>query len=318
MSAAPDLTVVVATRDRRERLARLLGALEEQTLPPERFEVVVVDDGSADGTAEWLDERATKAALSLRVVRRDRPAGPAVARNQGWREARGGLVAFTDDDCEPAPRWLERLLVASGEREGHLLQGRTEPIPRERERIGIHSRTIVSDTLGPWFQTCNVAYPREVLERLGGFDERFPSPGAEDSDLAWRAIEAGAPASYVPDALVHHAVNELGAIGHLRVALRWTDASWVFGRHAGLRRELHHRVFWKPSHEKALLALLGLGLARRFPPALVLALPYYREARGRLAPLGGSRRDVPYLFVHDLVETAGAARGALRYRVPIL
>ncbi|HKG36836.1 MAG TPA: glycosyltransferase [Solirubrobacterales bacterium] len=318
MSTVPDLSVVVATRDRRERLACLLGALQEQTLPPERFEVIVVDDGSCDGTGQWLAGRLGRGSLCLRVIRRERPAGPAVARNEGWRDARGALVAFTDDDCEPAPRWLERLLVASADREGHLLQGRTEPIPRERERIGIHSRTIASDTLGPWFQTCNVAYPREVLERLGGFDESFPSPGAEDTDLAWRAIEAGAPASYVPDALVHHAVNQLGALGQLRVALRWTDASWVFGRHAGLRRELHRGIFWKPSHERALLALLGLGLARRSPAALVLLLPYYREARGRLAPLGGSRRDVPYLFVHDLVETAGAARGALRYGVPVV
>jgi glycosyltransferase involved in cell wall biosynthesis len=317
VSAGPEISVVVPAHDRRERVALLLDALREQTLAPSQFEVIVVDDGSSDGTSELLDE-AAGGDLPLRSIRRPAAAGPAVARNEGWRAARAALVAFTDDDCEPAPRWLERLLEAAAERPGHLLQGRTEPNPREAAANGPFSRTIASTSLGPWFQTCNVAYPRDLLAHLGGFDERYPSPGAEDTDLAWRAIEAGAPASYVHDALVHHAVNDLGPLGQLQVALRWTDAVWIFRRHPGLRRELHAGIFRKPSHPKALLALAGLALCRRLPLALLAMLPYYREARGRLNAVGGSRRDVPYLFLHDLVETTGAVRGAVRYRVPVL
>jgi GT2 family glycosyltransferase len=314
---APDVSVVVAAHDRRDRLALLLGALGEQTLAPSRFEVIVVDDGSTDGTWEWLQRREGEGELRLRALRRPVAAGPAVARNEGWRAAEGALVAFTDDDCEPAPRWLERLLEAAAERPAHVLQGRTEPNPREAGATGVHSRTIASRSLGPWFQACNVAYPRDLLARLGGFDERYPSPGGEDTDLAWRAIEAGASPFYVPEALVHHAVEDLGPRGKLRVALRWTDAAWIYRRHPALRGELHLGLFWKPSHAKALLALAGLVLSRRFPPALILLLPYYREARGRLNELGGSRRDVPFLFLHDLVETAGALRGAARYGVPV-
>jgi glycosyltransferase involved in cell wall biosynthesis len=315
--SAPEISVVVATRDRRRRLGMLLDALREQTLSPSRFEVIVVDDGADDGTREEL-ERRMGGEMRLRAIHRKAASGPAVARNEGWRAAEGQIVAFTDDDCEPTPRWLERLVGAARERPGNVLQGPTEPIARERAQVGLYTRTIVNRTLGPWYQTCNVAYPRELLERLGGFDEGYPSPTAEDTDLAWRAIEAGAPVSFVHGALVHHAVNHLGPAGLLRVARRWGDAVWVFRRHPSLRGQLHRGLFWKPSHAKVLLAIAGLSLARRFPPALILLLPYYREARGRLNELGGSRRDVPYLFVHDLLETAGVARGAVRYRVPVI
>jgi glycosyltransferase involved in cell wall biosynthesis len=314
---APEISVVVATRDRRPRLELLLDALAEQTLAPSRFEVIVVDDGSRDGTREEL-KRRMGGEMRLRAIHRKAASGPAVARNEGWRAAEGQIVAFTDDDCEPSPRWLERLLGAAGERPGNVLQGPTEANPREVADLGLYSRTIVNRTLGPWYQTCNVAYPRELLEHLGGFDEAYPSPSAEDTDLAWRATEAGAPVSFVQGALVHHAVNDLGPGGMLRVARRWGDAVWVFRRHPALRRNLFRGIFWKPSHAKVLLAIAGLAFARRFPPALILLLPYYREARGRLNERGGSRRDVPYLFLHDLLETAGVARGAVRYRVPVI
>jgi GT2 family glycosyltransferase len=318
VSAAPDISVVVATRDRRERLAALLDSLAAQTFPSERFEVVVVDDASRDSTPDLLAARQRSGELRLRSLRRDAAGGPAVARNRGWRAARGSLIAFTDDDCEAQPGWLEELCEAARKAPGTVLQGRTEPIGRERDRIGIFTRTIEVAQRGPWFETCNIAYPRSVLERLGGFDEGFPpSPGGEDTDLAWRALEAGAPIAYVPEAVVGHAVNDLGPVGKLRVALRWSDTAWIFGRHPALRRQFHWGVFWKPSHAKLLLAVAGLLLARRFPPALLLGLPYYREAVGRCNEAGTSRTGVPYIALHDAVETFAAVRGGLRYRVPV-
>ena len=105
-TAIPEISVVVSTRDREQRLRALLGALSRQTLEPDRFEVIVVDNGSEDGTARALDALAGDCRYPLTVVRRSRGDGPAPARNEGWRSARAPLVAFTDDDCEPAPGWL--------------------------------------------------------------------------------------------------------------------------------------------------------------------------------------------------------------------
>ena len=130
-----------------------------------------------------------------------------------------------------------------------------------------------------WFEACNVAYPRALLERLGGFDEAFGF-GGEDTDLAYRAIESGASPRFVDGARVWHAVIPRGLRGALRDATRWNDLAAVLARHPGLRRALHHRVFWLPSHERWLLALGGAALAtlarRRRARALGLAaiLPY--------------------------------------------
>ncbi|MEA2352273.1 MAG: mycofactocin glycosyltransferase, partial [Thermoleophilaceae bacterium] len=91
---------MVPTRDRAERLPVLLEALAAQTLARDRYEVVAVDDGSADDTP-----RVLAAADVDRVVRHERSRGPAAARNSGWRAASAPLVAFTDDDCRPEPGW---------------------------------------------------------------------------------------------------------------------------------------------------------------------------------------------------------------------
>jgi cellulose synthase/poly-beta-1,6-N-acetylglucosamine synthase-like glycosyltransferase len=159
-------------------------------------------------------------------------------------------------------------------------------------------------------------YPRAVLERLDGFDaDNFPVAG-EDTDLAYRAHEDGARLVFVPDALVHHAVNELGPAGKLRVAARWTELPALVGRHPELREraKLHHRVFWKPDHEQLLLALAALALPRRFwPIKLALAYPYARALLHR-----GGVKHALYWAAHDAVEVVALARGSVRHRALLL
>src|SRR5204863_8516418 len=176
--------------------------------------------------------------LRLTVLGQTAPAGPATARDVGWRAALGELVAFTDDDCVPDADWLLAGLDAARANPGAIVQGHTEPAPWERQRAGAFSRTIEVRALDPAFQTCNVFYPREILERVGGFDvEAFGrSPGGEDSDLAWRAIGSGAGATFAGEARVYHAVNDLGPLGKLRVAARWTTPMLAYVRHRELRR----------------------------------------------------------------------------------
>ena len=305
---------MVATRDRDARLGELLASLRAQTLPPDRFEVVVVDDGSVDGTAALLAARP-----DVRVVPRDVGRGPAAARNDGWRVTRAPLVAFTDDDCVAAPGWLAALVAASAGAPGAVVQGRTAPREDERDRLGPFSRSLWVEG-GPYYQTCNIAYPRSLLERLGGFDAgAFPFVG-EDTDLAWRAIEAGASIAYAPEAVVNHAVVVLGPVGALRFAFRWSDSIRLFARHPALRGpHLTKRVFWKGSHYLLARALLTLLLPRRlWPLAAWLWLPYALHVveRGRVE--GGGLALAPWFALHDLVEMAAVARGALRYRVPVL
>jgi GT2 family glycosyltransferase len=319
MTAVPDVSVVVPTRDRSARLAAALEALRGQTIDAERFEIVVVDDGSSDGTRELLGRLPADRHPGLRAIRLSGN-GPAAARNAGWRAARAPLVAFTDDDCEPTPTWLEAILRAASESRGAIVQGRTTPIPRESQLLSRpFARTRRIEGPSPWFATCNIAYPRELLERLEGFDELFPEALGEDTDLGWRALEMGAQVEFAPGAVVHHAVEDLGAAGYLRHALRGADAVYAFRRHPGLRaRTLRFGIFRNPSLARLALALAGLLLARRGRIAALLVLPYGRNLLGRALASHGGPLLVPYLVAYDLALAYTSVRGSVKHRTLVL
>jgi glycosyltransferase involved in cell wall biosynthesis len=311
--APPKVSVVVATHNRAGRLAALIDSLRAQTLAPEDFEVIVVDDASSDRTPEVLEAAERSRAVRLRHIRRDVAGGPALARNEGWRAARAPLVAFTDDDCVVSPRWLEAGLEASATE--RVVQGRTDPHPAEVHRLSPFARTVEIHQAGPMYETCNIFYPRAVLERLDGFDGRgFPVCG-EDADLAWRAKELGAAIDFEPEAQVFHEVKVEGPLAMLRHVRRWEGGIPLYVRHPDLRAKLHRGLFWSPTHEYLLRFLVAVPLLRRMPTlAALLAAPYVtrlvaRRSRGLFAP---------YLLLIDLVEVYAVIRGALKNRVLVI
>jgi glycosyltransferase involved in cell wall biosynthesis len=323
----PDLSVVVATRNRAQRLRALLRSLSAQTIEPAAFEAIVVDDASLDETASVLADACATSPFGVRAIRRSQVGGPGRARNDGWREARGGIVAFIDDDCIATPGWLEAGLASYREDPGVFVQGRTTPIPEEQPRLGLFSYTITVEHLGPHFETCNIFYPRDLLERHGGFDtEAFPR-GGEDCDLAWRVIESGVRPRFAPEATVYHAVHELGPIGQLRRAAHWSDTMLVFARHPGMReaflqpdRWLNKEMFWQPQHRFLAFAMAGLLLPGRLRwLRATIMLPYFRNLiRHRLPDMGVSPWLAPYVFLLDLVEMGAVIRGALRFRTLVI
>jgi GT2 family glycosyltransferase len=312
--SAPEVSVVVPSHGRPARLARLLDALATQTLGRERFEVVLVHDYAAD-VAHPLAPR------QLRIAPRER--GPARQRNLGWRAARAELVAFTDDDCRPDPAWLERLLAVAREHPGAIVQGATAPDPEELGALaGPYARTISVDPPGRFAQTCNILYPRAVLEAVGGFDERLPAAAGEDTDLALRARASGAAYVGAPGARVFHAVESYGLAGAVRLAFKWRHLAYVVRRHPEVRGWLTLRVFWREAHLRLCLALAGAALARRHPLAAALCLHYLRERLGVRGTGPRARlqaaRELPGRAVVDLAEIATMAWGSARYRTFVL
>jgi GT2 family glycosyltransferase len=318
---APEVSVVVAAHQRPARLARLLESLADQSLAPERFEVIVVDDGSAPAVAGVISHHQRCGQLHLRTVRNERPLGPARARNAGWRLAVAPLIAFTDDDCRASPGWLEAAARAAAAEPDAIMQGPTRPDP-EDPPAGILSRTQHIETLGPQFQTCNIFYPRTVLEILGGFDERYPLPAGEDTDLAWRAIAAGCPPRFLADAVIFHAVEPLGVRGRLRVAARARGAVRVYRDHPGARVMLHRGVFWTVWHYLLLRAMLLILLPVPSSLRRVVLLRYLRDLVGRARGEGAGVTQipwaVPFLLLHDGVETAGLVAESLRQRTLVI
>jgi glycosyltransferase involved in cell wall biosynthesis len=321
------VTVVAATYNRAERLAALLDALRAQTFRD--FDVVIVDDASADETIGVLAEARARGDLALTVLRHETGRGPAVARNAGWRAASAPVIAFTDDDCRPSPGWLAAgvaamAATANGTREA-IVQGLTEPDPLEADRLGPFTRSLNVRELDHWYATANMFYSRATLERLGGFDETtFSRPGGEDTDLAWRAIGDGVPTAFSPEARVWHAVHELGPVKRLRFATRWDETMAVFGRYPELRRQtLIRGLFWKESHYHLARTIAGLLLPGRLRLvgayfAWRYALLLWRRAHWHGDGKGGGPLLVPYYLAENIIELATAARGAARYRTPVL
>ena len=318
----PEVSVVVATRDRASRLLSLIDSLRNQTLAPDRFEVIVVDDGSSDGTPELVAAERDRCDFALQVLAHTGGGGPGAVRNTGLRAARGRLVAFTDDDCEADPAWLDAYAGAWDGDPLRLFQGSTTPIERERALQGVMTYTYDIRELDVNFPCCNMAYPRALLDRLGGFDAAaFPRTG-EDCDLAWRAIDAGATVDFVLEARVRHAVVQMDARSMLRRAWRWGDAMPAFARHPELRqRRLIHRFFFNWSHWYLLRLVVALALPRRralWPLKLWLAHRYFQDRRWAPGADRPSADALAWNLVVDSVETVAVTRGALRHGTVVL
>jgi GT2 family glycosyltransferase len=314
-------SVVVASHARHLRLRWLVNALEEQTFA-DGWEVVVVHDYDADTAARVLDDHPLRAAGRLRDIAIEPGTGsPARQRNLGWRAARGELVAFTDDDCRPEPAWLERLVAAARAAPGDVVQGTTRPEPFEQLIFRApHVRTMEIEPVGPYAQTCNILYPRGLLERLDGFDERAIT--GEDVGLSLRARAAGATIVAAPGAVVNHAVEAHTLPGIVRQNLKWRHLAYLAKRHPEMRREFPLGIFWDDQHLWGTLALAGLAGATARRPLAVLAAPYALQALRRRGPRPHgvlvALVELPGQLVRQFAEVLGLAVGSVRHRTLVL
>jgi GT2 family glycosyltransferase len=242
MSGQPTFSVVVPTRDRPVQLERCAGALAALDYPPERVEVVVVDDGSRTAP------RAGVSALGDRVrLVSQHPSGPASARNRGAAEACGAYLVFTDDDCAPAADWLSALERRLEGSPGATIAGRA--VNALSANPYATASQLLVDYLYVYFNadgdraafltSNNIAVAAEVFREIGGFDESFRLAGAEDRELCHRLRARGHPVVYAPEAVVHHA--------HPLTLRRFVGQHFRYGRGAArYRRVLGGRARTEP------------------------------------------------------------------------
>jgi hypothetical protein len=191
------VSVLVAARDAERTIGALLDGLAAQT--HEAVEVVVVDDGSHDGTASVARSHGAE------VIALPAPVGAYAARNRALAVARGSIVATTDADCVPAPEWLAGLLAAleDADAAGGAMRVTLPPDPPVAALVDAARRLDQGQFLAEGFLAfANFACRRELIDRVGPFNERLRSNG--DREWCLRAAALGAKLVHAPDAVVEH------------------------------------------------------------------------------------------------------------------
>lgn len=292
----PSLTVAICTKDRLDNLARCLKSLLKLQAPEEspQFEVLVVDNAPSD-------ERTKELVATLPTVRytREPKAGLDFARNRALQEATGEIIAYLDDDVTVDRRWLDGLREAWAENpdaggftglvlpyelatEAQILFEQRGGFRRGFEKIR-HGQILVDNPVYPcgagiFGAGCNMAFRREVLLKLGGFDEALdtgaPLPGGGDLDIFYRVIRAGYPLVYEPQYLVFHQ--------HRRELAKLRRQYWTWG--LGFMAFVVKSYQQDPSQRAKLRSLVGWWFKDQFqqlwesltghhslPPGMILA-----------------------------------------------
>lgn len=197
------VSIIVPTFNSARTIGECVDALLKQNYPADKYEIIIVDDGSNDNTAEILKS------FNIRYHRQDNK-GPATARNKGVEMAEGEIVAFTDADCIPDSNWISEIVLPLESPEIVGVKGayRTTQTSlwvrfaqaefNERYRILSHHKYI------DMVSTYSAAYKKSVFLLMGGFDVSFPFPNHEDTDLSYRMAQRGYKMVFNPKAVVAH------------------------------------------------------------------------------------------------------------------
>ncbi len=198
-------SIIIPTYNRLSQLQATLESVYNQTIND--FEVIVVDDGSSDGTSEFLNTVLRK---NFNVIHQTNK-GPASARNSGIKIAKGELLAFTDDDCIVPNDWLARFESIFNNTNADVVAGFVQNA--SRSVFSAISQYIINYSVAylykmhtntSFFTSNNIAYRKQVIMDAGGFDERFKNAGGEERLLNFKIILNGKKIFFDPELKVKH------------------------------------------------------------------------------------------------------------------
>lgn len=317
---SPRVTVIVPVYNALETLPRALEGLRRQDFPATQWELIFVDNGSTDGSWEWLRQTAASPSDTsvtagagggpgrIRVVREERR-GPSAARNRGTREAdpASEIFLFMDSDCSPRPDWISSMVAAfdAAGPETWAFGGKLESAPPSSVAEWFTDRQRILDVEDfyrphpykpPFVLTANFGVRRRAFEKLvGPFNESLLV--GEDADFCWRLQMAGGRLGLAREAVVEHR--------HRTSVTRFARQMFVYGRGSAhifsLYRDYIGRRVWFDGYS-------WYALAKAI--AKTILFPILR--RNRNAWLEG-----PLEVVRHSCFLAGRLTGALRYRVPV-
>lgn len=203
------VSVVIPTYNNGSDIHHCLDALMAQDYPPEKFEIVVVDDGSEDNTSRVVSEYEGRIPLVRYFYQTNH--GPATARNAGASRAAGEIILFTDDDCVPERNWI-REMTRPFETNSEIVavkgayRTNQESAIAKFAQIEFESRyrKMKNSEYVDFVDTYSAAFKRDVFMKLKGFDTSFPVANNEDVEFSYRMADAGYKMVFNPDAIVYH------------------------------------------------------------------------------------------------------------------
>lgn len=245
---AIEISVIIPSFNSRLYIGKCLESLCNQDFPSDSYEVIVIDDGSFDNTINSIYQiKNNYKNISIRYNRQDN-SGPSAARNAGLKFASGGIIAFTDDDCIPDKGWLSNIKKTFEDNPDAIgVGGKTVTIP-ENVTPFTHQ---VEDDLDYSFPSCNVAYKKSALEKVGGFDENFPFPGHpvkfiptnEDWDVTFKIQDIG-KIIYNPEVIVVHPPKPTTFLKELYRMRLLESEFYLFQKHPEKYRKSVHKNPW--------------------------------------------------------------------------
>lgn len=320
----PLVSIVIPVKDRALELRDCLNSLHELDYPPEKLEIIVVDDGSRDATPEIARAAGARVIPSGAIG-----GGPAAARNRGAANARGEILAFIDSDCTASKEWLKELLPVFAEQEvmavGGWVDGMHDAAPLDRyeavmSSLNLGRRAMSGNAGGDTFYlpSCNLLVRSAAFHAAGGF--RAELQVGEDVDLTWRLRDNGGTIVYLPRGKVCHA--------HRSRLRSFMQRRFDYGTSEGLLQQLHP-IRGKKMRLPLLLTLpLGLTVAAVLSfsgwpllPALAMLLADGLRCRQRIK---GQGLKLPFTRVLFARLRATASLGyylgyhLLRYYLPLL
>ena len=208
MKDVPFITVVVPTYNRKKLLKNLLDSLYNQSYPDSKSEIIVVDDGSKDGTREMVEIYQKDTNRNLKYFYQQNK-GVAAARNTGIKNSNGAFIVFIDDDCMASGNWLQEMAKGYDNFNvagvGGLIKAIvTKSIISEYcSYIGVMEKPIMQGDTVKYLVGANSSFRKEHLNAVGWFNETIPL-GGEDLDISFRLERAGYELKFNPEAIIYH------------------------------------------------------------------------------------------------------------------
>ncbi len=316
------VSIIVPTYNGSKKISACLKALlAQKTKRP--FEIIVVDDGSTDNTIEVVSRFP-----EIKLLRQSN-SGPAVARNQGVREAQGKIVLFTDDDCIPEPDWLEEMLKPFTLATISGVKGAYKTVQKEliarfvqieyEEKYDCLRRNKWID----FIDTYSAAFSRDIFLAAGGYDERFSTASTEDQEFSFRLSNQGYKMVFTPKARVHHThvasflgyLKKKHKIGYWKVLTLHKNRSKAMG-------DSHTPRTLKLQIALTAIFIPSLGALLVGPPGLLLPLAVFSIYGASMVPLclRCIKKDVAvglaaplFITCRSIGLTTGLIRGMVRF-----